>query len=301
MWVAGVDPLGRERQAEVLARLEAGGFEGGQDHLLGGARVGRALEDDELPRPQVFSDLLDGGHDEGQVRVLRLPERGRYADVDRVEGPDHGEVARGREAPRIHLLGDLAVFEIHDVGSPPVDGVDLGAVHIDTGHVEPGTGELEGQRQSNIAEPDDTAPRLATADSFVQFTHGCRPSYAAGGASRTWSRSQTSLSARWGASSALGRYAGTRSRRRRIVDATSPPWIVSSNRISHCSGRHAPSVERRTLMRSWCVATTSSSGSTSSSWSFSPGRSPVQTMAMSSSGSKPDSRIICRARSAMRT
>ena len=40
---------------------------------------------------------------------------------------------------------------------------------------------------------------------------------------------------------------------------------------------------------------------TSSSCSFSPGRRPVNTISMSSSGSKPESRIIWRARSTMRT
>src|SRR5262249_42934573 len=137
-------------------------------------------------------------------RVLRFSERRRHANVDRVEGCDCGEVAGGGEAPALHLLSDIAVVEIHDVGSSRVDGLGLGTVQVDTRHPEPGTGELEGQRQPNIAEPDDSAAGLATAYLLAQFMH-CAAPYAAGGAWWPWPNSPVPSSTRWGASSALGR------------------------------------------------------------------------------------------------
>jgi hypothetical protein len=51
--IAGIDALGREREEEVLADLHAGLLEQRQQQLLGGARIGGALEDHEHPAVEV--------------------------------------------------------------------------------------------------------------------------------------------------------------------------------------------------------------------------------------------------------
>ena len=48
--VARIDALGRKRQVEVLARLQAALLERRLHHFVGRPRIRRRLEDDELPR-----------------------------------------------------------------------------------------------------------------------------------------------------------------------------------------------------------------------------------------------------------
>ena len=92
--VARIDALGREGEEEVDAGLEAGRLEHRLDDFVGRPRIGRRLEDDQHARMQVLRDALDRRDDVGHVRVLRLAQRRRHADVDRVEILDDGEVRR---------------------------------------------------------------------------------------------------------------------------------------------------------------------------------------------------------------
>src|SRR5690606_21603282 len=96
--VARVDALGRERQVEVLAHGETGRLQAGPDDLVGGAGVGRGLQDDERAGPQVGGDVLDGGVHRAEVGRAVLGERGGHADDDGGGVGDHlGPVGR-REA-----------------------------------------------------------------------------------------------------------------------------------------------------------------------------------------------------------
>ena len=81
----GIDALGREGEEEVAAGVEAPPFEHRLHDLVGRARVRRGLEDDQHAGLQVRGDHLDRRDDVGQVGVLRLAQRRRHADVDRVE------------------------------------------------------------------------------------------------------------------------------------------------------------------------------------------------------------------------
>ena len=98
--VARIDALGREREEEVDAGLEPGRFEHRLHDFVGRAGIGRRLEHDEHARVQVLRDRLDGRDDVGHVRVLRLAQRRRHADVDGVELLDDREVGR-----RVELAG----------------------------------------------------------------------------------------------------------------------------------------------------------------------------------------------------
>ena len=70
--VARVDALGREREEEVDAGLEPGRFEQRLHDLVGRARVGGRLEDDQHALVQVPGDRLDRGHD-SEFRIERRP------------------------------------------------------------------------------------------------------------------------------------------------------------------------------------------------------------------------------------
>ena len=45
--------------------------------------------------------------------------------------------------------------DVRNVGASFRDGLDLPDVEVDAGRVEPGLGELDGERQTDVAEPDD--------------------------------------------------------------------------------------------------------------------------------------------------
>jgi hypothetical protein len=159
--VAGVHALRREGEEEVLARRESLLLQEGKDELLGGPGIRRALEDHELPLAQVLGDRLRRVHDHGEVGVLRLAERSRHADDDRVRVGEPVEVdARGQA-----LLGDedldLLRGHVPDVRLPAVDAVDLLPREVEAGHPETGARELHGERQADVAETDGRHVGLA--------------------------------------------------------------------------------------------------------------------------------------------
>ncbi len=73
----------KARKKSVPARSPAG-LEHGQHDLAGRARIGRALQDDELAGPEPGGDRPGRGGDVGQVGIAGLGQRGRHADHDRV-------------------------------------------------------------------------------------------------------------------------------------------------------------------------------------------------------------------------
>src|SRR5262249_18364054 len=90
--VAGIDALGREGEEEVATRHQASRLEGWADDLLGGSRIGRALENEELAVPE-RSDYFRGSRpDIRHVRVSRLAERRRDGDRDHVRASEPAEV-----------------------------------------------------------------------------------------------------------------------------------------------------------------------------------------------------------------
>src|SRR5690606_10215237 len=111
------------RQVEVLAHGETGRLQAGPDDLVGGAGVGRGLQDDERAGPQVGGDVLDGGVHRAEVGRAVLGERGGHADDDGGGVGDHlGPVGR-REAPSEHR-GDLGVRDVVHVGAAGVQTLD---------------------------------------------------------------------------------------------------------------------------------------------------------------------------------
>ena len=166
--VARIHALGRERQEDVAADLEAAALERRLHHLVGRARVGRGLEDDQHAGMEVRRDRLDRRDHEGEVRILGLAERRRHADVHGVERPQHGEVGGRREPPGGHEAGDLLVRHVRDVRLAAVHRGDLGAVEVDADGVEPGAGELDGERQPDVPEADDARARAPRGDLLEQ-------------------------------------------------------------------------------------------------------------------------------------
>jgi hypothetical protein len=156
--VARVDPLGREREVEVEAGGEARQLlEQGADDLVGGARVGGRLEDDERARLEHLPGGLGRGLDRGEVGAIGLRQRGRHADDRDVRSAVTGRLGdvRGRpETPRDHGR-DVGVGQVIDMRAADVERVDGGLPHVEAGDAQPGPDRLLRERQAHVAKPDD--------------------------------------------------------------------------------------------------------------------------------------------------
>jgi hypothetical protein len=97
--VAGVDALGREGEIEVATRLEPCCLEQRLHDLVGRSWIRRRLETDEQAGMEMRGDRLHCADDVGHVRVLRLAQWRRHADVDGVELADDREVGGRVELP----------------------------------------------------------------------------------------------------------------------------------------------------------------------------------------------------------
>ena len=75
-------------------------------------------------------------------------------------------VARSR--PALTHAATSVGLDVEDVAAAGVDLRDLRCVDVEAGHVEPGLGELHGQRQADVAETDDADPRLPLLDLLLQ-------------------------------------------------------------------------------------------------------------------------------------
>ena len=153
--VARVDPLGREGEVEVLADLQTGLLERGQEHLAGRARVRRGLEDHELTRAQRGADRGRRGEDERDVRVTRLGEGGRHADRDDVALGEPGHVRRRLQQSGVAQRGDLGLLHVLDVGATVVDGRDHVFLDVEAERGDSGLPRLDRQRQPDVTESDD--------------------------------------------------------------------------------------------------------------------------------------------------
>ena len=165
----------RSGEAEVGTRPQAARFEPGADHLVDGAGIGGRFQHDELPGVQVRGNLLDRGDDVRQVRIAGLAQRGRHADVDRVDTGQRGEIGRRREQAGLDRRPHVGGGHVGDVGLAAQDGRDPLAVDVEADRRHPGAGEGSDQRQADVAEPDDAGAHLARGNALEQgIGHGVR-------------------------------------------------------------------------------------------------------------------------------
>ena len=102
-------------EEDVLADLEAALLDARLKFLVGGARVGGALERDDLAGPKVRHERVHGVGHVAEVRLAVLVERRRHADDERVAILGVGEVGRRRET-FLDRVGDLLGRDVLDVG-----------------------------------------------------------------------------------------------------------------------------------------------------------------------------------------
>src|SRR5215471_19105535 len=153
--ITRIDPLGGEGQEGIDTHHEAGALQAGLDDLLRGAWKGRALQHEELALVEMGNQTLQRGHDEGNVRLLALPERRGDADDERVGLPRFVEGGGGSETPGADQRSQGVRGDVDQIGLAPVQAGYPLQVHIDTADGEAGSRELHGEGESDIAEPDD--------------------------------------------------------------------------------------------------------------------------------------------------
>ena len=137
---------------EVLAGRQPGGLEDRPDDLVGGARVGRRLQDDQRAGVQVPRDRLRRLLHGRQVGAAVVRQRRGHADHDRARAVEDRLVARGREARREHLL-DLGRADVVDVREPGLQPRDDLRVAVQAGDAQPGAAGLPcaaGGRRSRV-------------------------------------------------------------------------------------------------------------------------------------------------------
>ena len=166
--VARVDPLGRKGKEEIDPCLEPALFEERLHDLLRGARIGRRFEHDEQSWMQVRRDRFDCRDDIGQVGILRLAERRRHADVDRVEARNDREVRGRRQPAGGSQLGHRRRRDVGNVRRAAADRGDFSIVEIDPGRREAALRQLDRQRQADIPEADDAYAGLARSQAFQE-------------------------------------------------------------------------------------------------------------------------------------
>ena len=150
--VARVDPLGRERDAEVHSRAEPSRLEDRDEDLFRRPRVRCALEDDELPRSETAGDLPRGVLDLGEVGVVVRCEGRPHGDHEHVAFLEAAEVRR-RQEPGVEGSDEVLPRGSEELPFPLPKGLDQ--IWPD---VKPEDAvlvrERQGQRGPHVPEPD---------------------------------------------------------------------------------------------------------------------------------------------------
>ena len=172
--VAGVEPLRGERQVKIPPGEQAGSFQDGLHPLLRRARIGRALQHDELPPAEMGDQLAYGRVDVREIRLLRPRQRRGHADDHRVGPGRPGGILRGREVPLRGQRRRHVVLHVVDVGGPAVHRGHAVGVRVEPDHAESGPPQLHREGQPHIPQADDQDRRRAIAELHFKI-HGHPP------------------------------------------------------------------------------------------------------------------------------
>src|SRR2546422_98516 len=164
--IAGIDPLRREGQEEVLPHRGAARREERKEQLLGGARIGRALQDHQLAGSEPRRGRLCRRSDIGDVRIFRLPQRRRYANDDHIAIGQYVEIGRGDVAACLAQNRQLPAVHVRRMRTPRVERFDSGKIDVKADHGKSGAGQLDGQGEPYIALADDAHARSVLAQTF---------------------------------------------------------------------------------------------------------------------------------------
>ncbi len=101
-------------------------------------------------------DALAGLENVGNVRLAVLVQRRRHTEDHGLDFADAAEVRRRRKGAASRLLRDVGAVNVFDGAAAGVAVVDLGGVVIQAEDPDAGTGELQRERQADVAQADDS-------------------------------------------------------------------------------------------------------------------------------------------------
>ena len=126
-----------------------------QHDVAGGAGVGRALQDDELPGAQRGGDLLGGLLDIRQVGVAAVVQRRGHADQQGVRLAKPPHVRGGHKALVGHVFGYPLGRNVLDVAAAGQELIDLVLINVEAHRLHAAGNEGPDQRQADVAQADD--------------------------------------------------------------------------------------------------------------------------------------------------
>ena len=152
-----------------MPRLGSSGLEHRKQQLLGRPRIGRALEDHQLARPEMSSHLLCRRDHIGNIRIFGLPKWRRDADYRHVALFQDGEIRCRFITAGTQQVLQVRALHIGDVRAPGVQGRDLVRVRVQSGHRKSCMTERDGQRQTHIPLANNGEPRAMPSNTICQF------------------------------------------------------------------------------------------------------------------------------------
>ena len=152
--VAGILAFGREAEEEIYLRLQAGLFQYGLDHVVGGAGIGGRFQHDQLAGAQMLGDGACRVRDKGEIRLTVFRQRRRNADDDDIADGKFGKIRSGAEPSARHLAGKGCRRHRLDIGLAVVQALDLLGFDVEAGNREAGACDRNRQRQPDIAQSD---------------------------------------------------------------------------------------------------------------------------------------------------
>ena len=109
--------------------------------------------------------LVDVGH----IGVARFAQRRRYANADGIHVLQVIVAASRGEIPCFDQPADALASNIVYIAAATVDLPDLVGINIHAGYAETRFSELDRQRQPDVAQADNTDPRLTVGDLLQQI------------------------------------------------------------------------------------------------------------------------------------
>ena len=100
---------------------------------------------------------------------LRARQRRGHADVDDIQARELREVGGGAKVALFVDFGQRLLRNVLDVGDTLLQQTHLLCIDLEPCHVEARAGELDGQRQPHVAEPDHPDARLARVDAIAEL------------------------------------------------------------------------------------------------------------------------------------
>ncbi len=159
--VARVDPLGAERDVDVLADGEAALGQRACEQIGGRADVARRRQDQRLAGARMLDGRLARPAQRAQVGAVVLVHRRGDADQHDVGEHERAGVVGHPQRARLERVAQALVVTLDEVDRAGANAAQAHAARVDPDDGQAGGRGGECGRQADVAEAEDREPRLA--------------------------------------------------------------------------------------------------------------------------------------------